>query len=119
MLLGKLALTKLDILDSFDEVKAAVGYKLDGHTLTSPPSRAEDWEQVEVEYRTFSGWKTSTSNVRKFEDLPQNCRDYVSFIEQFVGVPIKWIGVGEERESLIKFRKDDSDPEKRLLCARK
>ncbi|VDM37890.1 unnamed protein product [Toxocara canis] len=96
-----LALTKLDILDSFDEVKAAVGYKLDGHTLTSPPSRAEDWEQVEVEYRTFSGWKTSTSNVRKFEDLPQNCRDYVSFIEQFVGVPIKWIGVGEERESLI------------------
>uniref|UniRef100_A0A914RXH5 Adenylosuccinate synthetase n=1 Tax=Parascaris equorum TaxID=6256 RepID=A0A914RXH5_PAREQ len=96
-----LALTKLDVLDNFEEIKAAVGYKLDGHSLRSPPSCAEDWDQVEVEYQTFPGWNTSTSNVRKFEDLPEECRNYVCFIEQFVGVPIKWIGVGEERESLI------------------
>ncbi|VDK26893.1 unnamed protein product [Anisakis simplex] len=64
-------------------------------------ARAEDWDRVEVEYRTFVGWKSCTSNVRKFDELPQKCREYVNFIEEFIGVPIKWIGVGEERESLI------------------
>lgn len=96
-----LALTKLDILDTFDEVKVAVGYKLNGVSLNAPPSRIVDWDKVEVEYRTFPGWKTSTSGIRKFEDLPENCRKYVQFIEEFVGVPITWIGVGEDRESLI------------------
>ncbi|CAD5210271.1 unnamed protein product [Bursaphelenchus okinawaensis] len=95
------ALTKLDILDDFDEIKVGVGYKLNGNALTTPPARAADWEIVEVEYTALPGWKTPTVNARKFEELPEKCREYVQFIEKFVGVPIKFIGVGPSREALL------------------
>ncbi len=57
--------------------------------------------RVEVQYVTLPGWKTSIGSVRKFEELPENCKAYISFIEEFLKVPIKWIGVGPERDSMI------------------
>lgn len=96
-----IALTKLDILDSFKELKVAVGYKLEGEELKVHPAEAEDWDKVEVEYRVFPGWESETAGIRKFEELPEKCRQYVEFIEDFIKVPIKWIGVGADRESLI------------------
>ncbi|KAK0411113.1 hypothetical protein QR680_005488 [Steinernema hermaphroditum] len=99
--LTAIAFTKLDILDGFEELQVAVGYKLNGKSLSGPPARAADWEQVEVEYRTLPGWKTSTADVRKYEDLPENCRNYIKYVEDFVGVPIKMLGVGADRNSLI------------------
>ncbi|KAK0411112.1 hypothetical protein QR680_005488 [Steinernema hermaphroditum] len=78
--LTAIAFTKLDILDGFEELQVAVGYKLNGKSLSGPPARAADWEQVEVEYRTLPGWKTSTADVRKYEDLPENCRNYINDI---------------------------------------
>lgn len=96
-----LALTKLDILDTFEEIKVAVGYKINGQSIKAPPSRAVDWEKVDVEYRSFPGWMQRTSEVRSYEELPEKCKKYVEYIEDFVGVPIIWIGVGEDRESLI------------------
>ncbi|KAJ1368003.1 Adenylosuccinate synthetase [Parelaphostrongylus tenuis] len=96
-----LALTKLDILDSFNEIKVAIGYRLNGESLSSPPAQAVAWDHIEVEYRIFPGWQESTAHVRKWDDLPTRCRDYVLFIEKFIEVPIRWIGVGAERESLI------------------
>ncbi|CAI4223199.1 unnamed protein product [Auanema sp. JU1783] len=96
-----IALTKLDILDSFEEIKIAIGYKLDGKELTAPPAQAAAWGRVEVEYKVVPGWKSVTSHIRQFDDLPEKCREYVRFIESFIEVPIKWIGVGAERESLI------------------
>lgn len=96
-----IALTKLDVLDTFDVIKAGVAYRLDKELLKSPPSQASDWEKVEVEYRTFKGWNTPILAMRSFNELPENCRIFIEFIEQYVGVPVKWIGVGEEREALI------------------
>lgn len=96
-----IALTKLDVLDSFKEIKVAVGYRLNGEILTSPPAQAAAWDHVEVEYKVFSGWESSTENIRTWEELPEKCREYVLFIESFIQVPIRWIGVGPERESLI------------------
>uniref|UniRef100_A0A0N5AM68 Adenylosuccinate synthetase n=1 Tax=Syphacia muris TaxID=451379 RepID=A0A0N5AM68_9BILA len=96
-----LALTKLDILDSFDEIKVAVGYQINGKELTAPPCCAGDWEKVKVEYKVFKGWKTDISKIKKFDDLPENCKAYVRFVTEFIGVPIKWIGVGADREALI------------------
>ncbi|KAE9550620.1 hypothetical protein FO519_006163 [Halicephalobus sp. NKZ332] len=95
------ALTKLDVMDSFEEVKIATGYKINGETLDFPPAKAADWEKIEVEYKTFPGWKTVTSEIRKYEDLPEACKNFISFVEEFVGVPIKYIGVGASREALI------------------
>jgi adenylosuccinate synthase len=95
------ALTKLDILDGFETIQVALSYKLDGQKLESPPARAADWEKVEVEYKSFPGWKSTTSDIRSYDQLPEACRKYIEYIEDFVGVPIKFIGVGQSREALI------------------
>jgi len=58
--------------------------------------------QVEVEYATLPGWCQSTANIRDFRDLPEAAQNYVRFIEKDLVVPIKWIGVGKARESIIK-----------------
>uniref|UniRef100_A0A915D1L2 Adenylosuccinate synthetase n=1 Tax=Ditylenchus dipsaci TaxID=166011 RepID=A0A915D1L2_9BILA len=96
-----IALTKLDILDSFEEIKVGVSYELDGQQLLEAPARAADWDRIQVQYKSFKGWKSDTSNIRNFEDLPLDCKAYVKFIEDFVDVPVKYIGVGEARENLI------------------
>lgn len=58
--------------------------------------------QVEVEYVTLPGWQQCTENIRDFRDLPEAAQNYVRFIEKDLDVPIKWIGVGKGRESIIK-----------------
>uniref|UniRef100_A0A914XHB1 Adenylosuccinate synthetase n=1 Tax=Plectus sambesii TaxID=2011161 RepID=A0A914XHB1_9BILA len=95
------ALTKLDIMDTFPEVKIGVAYKINGQLLKSPPVRNFDWDQVEVVYETLPGWQTDISQVRKWDDLPENCKQFIRFIEDFVHVPVRWIGVGQDREALI------------------
>ncbi|PGH09189.1 adenylosuccinate synthetase [Helicocarpus griseus UAMH5409] len=96
-------LTKLDILDDFDEVKVAVAYKLDGKRLESFPAQAEVLDRVEVEYVTFPGWKSNTMGATKWEDLPTNAQRYVQFIEREMGgVPVKWIGTGPARSHMIE-----------------
>uniref|UniRef100_A0A8R1IJ01 Adenylosuccinate synthetase n=2 Tax=Caenorhabditis japonica TaxID=281687 RepID=A0A8R1IJ01_CAEJA len=81
-----IALTKLDILDSFPIIKVAVGYKLNGEVLSSPPAQANAWGAIEVEYKEFEGWNEPTVGIRKYEDLPEKCRTYVQFIEDFIKV---------------------------------
>ncbi|KAF7266742.1 adenylosuccinate synthetase [Rhynchophorus ferrugineus] len=98
-----LCVTKLDILDTLKEVKLAVGYKLNGKKINYMPSTAGDLAKVECEYVTMPGWQTSTEGVREFGDLPENAKNYINKIEECVGVPIKWIGVGKGRESIIKI----------------
>ncbi|XP_056422932.1 adenylosuccinate synthetase isozyme 2 [Hyla sarda] len=97
-----LALTKLDILDVFTEIKVGVSYKLDGVKIPHFPANQEVLNRVEVEYETLPGWKSDTSNTRTFEDLPENAKKYVHFVEESLGIPIKWIGVGKSRESMIQ-----------------
>ncbi|KAL2352261.1 adenylosuccinate synthetase-like protein [Cryomyces antarcticus] len=94
-------LTKLDILDGFDEIKIATQYSYKGQVLESVPASNEMLANVEVKYETMPGWKTATTGAKMFEELPENARNYVLFIEKFVGVRIKWIGTGPGRESMI------------------
>lgn len=99
-----LNLTKLDILDDFDEIKVAVAYVLpDGTRLTDTyPADPEVLEKVKVEYVTLPGWKSNTMGVKKYEDLPANARAYIEYIERELGgVPIKWIGTGPARDHMI------------------
>ncbi|KAG8444535.1 hypothetical protein GDO86_009627 [Hymenochirus boettgeri] len=98
-----LALTKLDILDAFSEIKIGVSYKLDGRNIPHFPANQEVLHKVEVEYVTLPGWKTDISSVRNFHELPENAKKYVQFVEETLGVPIKWIGVGKSRESIIEI----------------
>ncbi|NWH90034.1 PURA2 synthetase, partial [Aegithalos caudatus] len=98
-----LALTKLDILDVFPEIKIGVAYKLDGEIIPHFPANHEVLNKVEVQYETLPGWVTDISNARTFDELPVNAQNYVRFIEMELGVPVKWIGVGKSRESMIQL----------------
>lgn len=57
--------------------------------------------KVEVEYVTLPGWQSSIEKVTSYQDLPENCKKYIEFIEEFTTVPVKWIGVGPGRESMV------------------
>ncbi|KAK7420620.1 Adenylosuccinate synthase [Neonectria magnoliae] len=94
-------LTKLDVLDTFETIKVAVAYKLDGEELSLYPADLDALERAEVVYKEFPGWQKPTTDCRTWYDLPQKARNYVEFIEKFVGVKIKWIGTGPDREAMI------------------
>lgn len=94
-------ITKLDILDQLPEIKVGVAYKFNGEILESFPEDLSVVDAVEVVYKTFPGWKTDTSKARKFSDLPIEAQKYLEFIEEFTGVPIKWIGVGPARDAMV------------------
>lgn len=96
-----LCLTKLDILDRLSELKIGIGYNLRGKKINHFPSTVADLTEVKVDYITMPGWMTSTKHVRCFKDLPVNAQLYVKKIEDTLEVPIRWIGVGKERDSII------------------
>ncbi|KAG8835036.1 hypothetical protein FRC17_005658 [Serendipita sp. 399] len=96
-----LNLTKLDVLDGLEEIKVAVKYKIDDKEIDGFPANLDLLGQVTVEYITLPGWKSDISKVKVFEDLPEKCREYVEFIEKYLGVKIGWIGVGPSRDAMI------------------
>lgn len=65
-------------------------------------------EKVNVEYVTLPGWQTSIASTTSYDALPENCKKYIEFIENYLGVPIEWIGVGPGRESMILKTKETS-----------
>jgi len=96
-------LTKLDVLSTLKEVKIAVSYKhKSGKIYTNTyPSNLEALSECQVVYETFPGWQSDISKARKMEDLPEKAVKLVKRIEELVGVPIKWIGVGPGREDMV------------------
>ena len=95
-----LAVTKLDVLDGFRELKICVGYRLDDRVLTRVPDTAV-LEQVTPVYETWPGWQSSTRDARTWDELPAAARVYLQRISELAGVPIKYVSVGPEREQLI------------------
>ncbi|KHN94579.1 Adenylosuccinate synthetase [Metarhizium album ARSEF 1941] len=98
-----LNLTKLDVLDSFETIKVAIAYKdkSTGKELDCYPADHNTLDNAEVVYHEMPGWKKPTTSARTYYDLPKQARDYVEYIEKFVGVKIKWIGTGPDREDMI------------------
>ncbi|XP_026333290.1 adenylosuccinate synthetase isoform X3 [Hyposmocoma kahamanoa] len=97
-----LCLTKLDILDTLKEIKIGVGYTLNGERINYFPSSMKELGDVQVEYISLPGWGTSIEDIREFSKLPWEARSYVKTIEEFLQIPIKYIGVGPGRDSIIK-----------------
>ena len=100
-------LSKLDVLDAFEEIKVCTAYKdkATGQELESFPASLKALETVECVYETLPGWggklAGKTEGVRKWEDLPENAQKYVYFFEQQTKVKVKSIGTGPDREDLI------------------
>ncbi|VUZ49419.1 unnamed protein product [Hymenolepis diminuta] len=98
-----IALTKLDVLDDFAELKIAKDYidPKTGEILQCFPSDISQLSRVEVVYEVMPGWKTKITGTKSYEDLPENCRKYIEMVEKLCGFRIRWIGVGQGREDII------------------
>jgi len=93
----EVAIMKLDVLDGFDKVKVCVAYKRDGEVIDYFPS---DLEGVEPVYVELDGWDKS-AHVKKWEDLPENAKKYIEFLEDKIGTKIKYVSTGAERDATI------------------
>ncbi len=96
-----LALTKLDVLDEFEEIYVCTGYEKDGKKANYYDGDANFLNELTPVYKKMPGWKTSTRGVTKFADLPLKARQYVNMLQKETGVPIKYISTGEERGAII------------------
>ncbi|MEM1332390.1 MAG: adenylosuccinate synthetase, partial [Actinomycetota bacterium] len=99
--LTELALTKLDVLDGFDEVKICTGYSLDGERVEHYPDRYDVLERIEPVYEVLDGWNTPISDAREHDDLPAQAKRFIEVVEREVGVPVKVVGVGAERDDYL------------------
>ena len=96
-----MAITKLDVLSGFDEVKVCRSYRLDGESIETFPMSADVLEGCEPEYETVQGWREPISEIRELADLPSQVMRYITFIEREVGVPIEIVSVGPEPEATM------------------
>ncbi len=96
-----LALTKLDILDGFDEIEICVGYELDGKPIDHLPAGEGAQARIKPVYETIEGWKEPTANARSWADLPAQAIKYVRLVEELVGCPIALLSTSPEREDTI------------------
>jgi adenylosuccinate synthase len=97
----ELCLTKLDVLSGLDEIKVCTKYELSCDPVRYADVDTYGLDQIETVYETLPGWQDDITPARSFEDLPENAQHYVRLIETASGVPVKWIGVGPEREATI------------------
>lgn len=96
-----MAITRLDILDSLEEIKMCVGYKYKGQILNEIPASLKVLAEVEPVYETFKGWMTPISGIRRFEDLPLEARDYLNRLVEVSGIPLGIVSVGPNRDQTI------------------
>jgi adenylosuccinate synthase len=99
--LTEIALTKLDVLDSFDSIQVCTAYRVNGDRLSGYPDDIDLLGRVEPQYETFDGWKTTLRSCRRYEDLPRSARHLIELVERFTGVPVSMIGVGPERDDCV------------------
>jgi adenylosuccinate synthase len=96
-----IVVTKLDVLDEFDEIPVCVAYRRSGRELTEMPSTVAEIETVEPVYESVPGWRTSTFGVDSYDQLPAKAKDYIAFLEGRTGVEVGCISTGPERNQTI------------------
>ena len=94
------AFTVLDVLGYLDEIPVCVGYEIDGEVTTEFPTTAK-LEKAKPVLKTLPGWKCDIRGIKNYEDLPENCRKYVEFIEEQIGFPITMVSNGPGRDDII------------------
>ena len=94
------AFTVLDVLCYLDEIPVCVGYDIDGEVTTDFPTTAK-LKKAKPVYEVLPGWKTDIRGIKNYEDLPENCRNYIEFIEKHIGYPITMVSNGPKRTDII------------------
>jgi adenylosuccinate synthase len=112
-----LAITKLDVLDTVDEIKVCVAYELDGTTCHHLPSNASQFARCKPIYKTMPGWKQPTTHCRSLDDLPKQALDYLKFLAELMKVPIAIVSLGASRDQTIIVEDPIHGPKRALLDA--
>ena len=100
--LTSIALTKLDVLDSFDEIKICTSYEFKGKKIDNFPASLELLSQCQPIYESYQGWKENITEITNFNELPQNTKKYIQAIEKYCGISAKYISVGVNRRQIIQ-----------------
>jgi adenylosuccinate synthase len=99
--ISELALTKLDVLDNFEEIKLCTGYNINGKEINYFPADCPTLENVTPIYQTIKGWNKSINGIRKYDDLPKETKEYFRIIEDYTGAKITIVSLSPEREDTI------------------
>ena len=99
--LTDIAMTKIDILTGYDKIPVCVGYELDGKQIDYVPASIEVYGRCKPVWKVFDGWTEDISQIRNYEDLPENCRKYVEFVEEYTKTSVSLVSVSPEREGNI------------------
>ena len=99
--LTDIAMTKIDILTGYDKIPVCVGYELDGKQIDYVPASLEVYGRCKPVWKVFDGWTEDISQIRNYEDLPENCRKYVEFVEEYTKTSVSLVSVSPEREGKI------------------
>jgi adenylosuccinate synthase len=100
-------ITKLDVLDDFDEIPFCTDYKYKGSVLREFPAEGEVLERVEPVYRTLPGWQSSIAGIREWKQLPAKAQDYLKFLSDYLSVEIGMVSTGPGRNETIRVRDID------------
>ena len=111
------AITKLDVLDTLEEIKVCVAYELDGETCDHFPNNATHFARCKPIYQTLPGWQKPTTECRNLEDLPKQALDYLKFLAELMEVPIAIISLGASRDQTIIVEDPIHGPKRALLDA--
>ncbi len=98
----EITLTKLDILDHFENIKICTGYQFNGEQTNQMSQVIADLEDVKPVYQNFEGWQQTTTGIDSYNDLPEKTQEYIQFISDFIGVPVKIISTGPGRDEIIR-----------------
>jgi len=96
-----IALTKLDVLDQLNEIKMCIAYEVNGKKMDYLPAAVDDQLKAKPIYKTFKGWNRSTKGIKKFEDLPDNAKNYIKELEKFIETKVASISTSPERNDTI------------------
>jgi adenylosuccinate synthase len=96
-----LCITKLDVLDQFNELRICTAYECAGEKLDIPPGESRVMEECTPVYETLSGWNTKTAGIRNYEDFPAAAKKYIERLSELVNVPIQIISIGAERQDTL------------------
>ena len=98
-----LVVTKMDVLDAFDEIPVCTSYKINGRTTDVIPADVQGLESIEPQYTTLKGWKTSTEGIHTFDELPVEAKEYLRFLEKESGAKIGMVSTGPDRTQTMEL----------------
>jgi adenylosuccinate synthase len=98
--MDSIAMTKIDVLDGMDEIKVCTGYEYEGRKIGFIPSQLEEFDKCKPIYKTFKGWD-NTKDIDSYDKLPETAKQYISFIEKNLGIPVTMVSTGTKRDEVI------------------